>query len=42
MPLIANFHAEVADKPIVNGLSLPVNAGVFHVDVGPNGLGLVA
>jgi len=36
---IDNLHATVADKPILNGLSLQVNAGQVHAIMGPNGAG---
>jgi Fe-S cluster assembly ATP-binding protein len=36
---IDNLHATVADKPILNGLSLSINAGEIHVIMGPNGAG---
>ena len=36
---IDNLHATVADKPILNGLTLQVNAGVVHAIMGPNGAG---
>jgi Fe-S cluster assembly ATP-binding protein len=34
---IANLHATVGDTPILNGLTLAVNAGEVHVIMGPNG-----
>ena len=39
MLTIDNLHAEVADKPILKGLSLEVPAGEVHAIMGPNGAG---
>ena len=36
---ISNLHAMVADKPILNGVSLHVPAGEVHAIMGPNGSG---
>jgi Fe-S cluster assembly ATP-binding protein len=36
---IHNLHAAVADKPILKGLSLAINAGEIHAIMGPNGAG---
>jgi len=39
MLTIENLHATVADKPILNGVSLDVPAGEVHAIMGPNGSG---
>ncbi|ALH81603.1 Fe-S cluster assembly ATPase SufC [Sphingopyxis macrogoltabida] len=36
---ITSLHATVADKPILKGLSLAINAGEIHAIMGPNGAG---
>ena len=36
---ISNLHATVAEKPILNGVSLHVPAGEVHAIMGPNGSG---
>jgi ABC-type hemin transport system ATPase subunit len=38
MLTIENLHASVADKPILKGLNLTINAGI-HAIMGPNGAG---
>jgi Fe-S cluster assembly ATP-binding protein len=37
--IIDNLHASVDSKPILNGLSLTINAGEVHAIMGPNGAG---
>jgi Fe-S cluster assembly ATP-binding protein len=37
--IIDNLHASVDGKPILNGLSLTINAGEVHAIMGPNGAG---
>jgi Fe-S cluster assembly ATP-binding protein len=36
---IRNLHVNVADKPILKGLDLTINAGEVHAIMGPNGAG---
>ena len=36
---IDNLQANVADKPILKGLSLEINPGEIHAIMGPNGAG---
>jgi len=36
---IQNLHASIAEKPILNGLSLTVRPGEIHAIMGPNGAG---
>jgi len=36
---IKNLHAQIEDKPILNGIDLTVNAGEIHAIMGPNGSG---
>jgi Fe-S cluster assembly ATP-binding protein len=39
MLTITDLHANVGDRPILNGLSLHVGAGEVHAIMGPNGAG---
>jgi len=39
MLTIDNLQAQVADKPILKGLSLQINPGEIHAIMGPNGAG---
>src|SRR4051794_10553483 len=39
MLTITNLHARVADKEILRGINLHVNAGEVHAIMGPNGSG---
>jgi Fe-S cluster assembly ATP-binding protein len=39
MLTITDLHATVANKPILKGLSLTINAGEIHAIMGPNGAG---
>jgi Fe-S cluster assembly ATP-binding protein len=39
MLVISNLHANVAGKPILNGLTLTVPTGEIHAIMGPNGAG---
>ena len=39
MLTIQNLQAKVAEKQILNGINLKVNAGEIHAIMGPNGSG---
>ena len=36
---IKNLHAKIADREILNGINLTINAGEIHAMMGPNGSG---